>query len=61
MVDIDFVAGGDLAGAGAPVLKGYIDQARAANPNTLVVMAGDSWERPRRTPRSSTTRRRSQR
>ena len=43
MVDIDFVAGGNQAGAGAPVLKGYIDQARAANPNTLVVMAGDSW------------------
>ena len=43
MVDIDFVAGGNQAGAGAPVLKGYIDQARAANPNTLVVLAGDSW------------------
>jgi 2',3'-cyclic-nucleotide 2'-phosphodiesterase (5'-nucleotidase family) len=43
MVDIDFVTGGNQAGAGAPVLKGYIDQARAANPNTLVVMAGDSW------------------
>ena len=43
MVDIDFVASGNQAGAGAPVLKGYIDEARAANPNTLVVMAGDSW------------------
>jgi 2',3'-cyclic-nucleotide 2'-phosphodiesterase (5'-nucleotidase family) len=43
MTDIDFVAGGNQAGAGAAVLKGYIDQARAANPNTLVVMAGDSW------------------
>jgi 2',3'-cyclic-nucleotide 2'-phosphodiesterase (5'-nucleotidase family) len=28
---------------GAPALKGYIDQAKAANPNTLVFMAGDSW------------------
>ena len=28
---------------GAPVLKAYIDQAEAANPNTLTFMAGDSW------------------
>lgn len=28
---------------GAAALKAYFDQARAANPNTLVFMAGDSW------------------
>jgi 2',3'-cyclic-nucleotide 2'-phosphodiesterase (5'-nucleotidase family) len=28
---------------GAAVLKAYFDQFRAANPNTLVFMAGDSW------------------
>ncbi len=43
MPDIDFVTGGNQPGAGAAVLKGYIDEARKANPNTLAFMAGDSW------------------
>jgi 2',3'-cyclic-nucleotide 2'-phosphodiesterase (5'-nucleotidase family) len=34
---------GATATGGAPALKAYFDQARAANPNTLVFMAGDSF------------------
>ncbi|MEX2210452.1 MAG: 5'-nucleotidase C-terminal domain-containing protein [Gaiellaceae bacterium] len=43
LADIDFVASGNQPGGGAAVLKAYLDQARATNPNTLVFMAGDSW------------------
>jgi 2',3'-cyclic-nucleotide 2'-phosphodiesterase (5'-nucleotidase family) len=34
---------GAPAAGGAAVLKAYFDQYRAANPNTLTFMAGDSW------------------
>jgi 2',3'-cyclic-nucleotide 2'-phosphodiesterase (5'-nucleotidase family) len=41
-LDIDPGPATVLAG-GAAVLKAYFDQYRAANPNTLTFMAGDSW------------------
>lgn len=41
-IDVDPGAA-TVLGGGAAVLKAYFEQARAANPNTLVFMAGDSF------------------
>lgn len=41
-IDVDPGAA-TVLGGGAAVLKAYFDQARLANPNTLVFMAGDSF------------------